>query len=248
MNDAGWRTLPGMSSLAEHRAPSGASEVWSQAWPTVLTMTSYTLMGFVDALMVARVGPLEVAAQGNGGMWSFLPISFVFGVLTVVNTFTAQNVGAGRGRQTAVYGWAGLWTSLLAWACILVPWAIAVPSLFQMVGHEPELVAKESAYARVLLLGGLPLLVAKAMSHWFFGYQRPRLITVSAIAGNVVNVVANAILIFGEDVAKKGTAKPAKPVKLEATAAEENAAVALQSAVRGHTVRNEQQEKSWSQK
>ena len=50
-------------------------------------MTSYTVMGFVDALMVARLGPLEVAAQGNGGIWSFNPIAFVFGMLTVVNTF-----------------------------------------------------------------------------------------------------------------------------------------------------------------
>lgn len=193
-----WHTLPGMSTLAGHRESSGAAEVWAQAWPTVLTMTSYTVMGFVDALMVARVGPMEVAAQGNGGMWSFLPISLVFGVLTVVNTFTAQNVGAGRGRRTAVYGWAGLWTSLLAWILVLVPWAFVVPSLFLVVGHEPRLIEMESAYARILLLGGLPLLVAKAMSHWFFGFQRPRLITVSAIAGNVVNVVANVILIFGE--------------------------------------------------
>ena len=49
---------------------SGIREVWSQAWPTVATMTSYTVMGFVDALMVARLGPLEVAAQGNGGIVS----------------------------------------------------------------------------------------------------------------------------------------------------------------------------------
>lgn len=174
------------------------AEVWAQAWPTVVTMTSYTVMGFVDALMVARVGPMEVAAQGNGGIWSFLPISLVFGVLTVVNTFVAQNVGAGRGRETAVYGWAGLWMSLLGWLLVLVPWAFVVPSLFGLAGHEPTLVAMESDYARILLIGGLPLLVAKAMSHWFFGFQRPRVITVSAIAGNLVNVVANAVFIFGE--------------------------------------------------
>jgi len=174
-------------------------EVWSQAWPTVLTMTSYTVMGFVDAVMVAQVGPMEVAAQGNGGIWSFLPISLVFGVLTVVNTYVAQNVGAGRGRETATYGWAGIWVAVLAWAALLLPWAVVLPTLFRSAGHEAPLVAIETDYARILLVGGLPLLVAKAMSHWFFGYQRPRVITVSAIGGNVVNVVVNAMLIFGED-------------------------------------------------
>lgn len=183
--------------LAADRSP--VAEVWGQAWPTVLTMTSYTVMGFVDAVMVARVGPLEVAAQGNGGMWSFLPISLVFGVLTVVNTFVAQNVGAGRGGDTARYGWAGIWIAILAWAVILVPWSFVVPVMFEVAGHEPVLVGLESDYARILLVGGLPLLVAKAMSHWFFGYQRPRVITVSALVGNIVNVVLNAVLIFGED-------------------------------------------------
>ena len=95
-------------------------EVWNQAWPTVVSMTSYTVMGFVDALMVARLGPVEFAAQGNGGIWSFLPISLVFGVLTVVNTFVAQNVGAGRAAETARYGWAGLWLGIFSWLLLLL--------------------------------------------------------------------------------------------------------------------------------
>ncbi len=38
-------------------------EVVALAWPTVLTMVSYTLMQFVDAVMVAQVGPLELRAN-----------------------------------------------------------------------------------------------------------------------------------------------------------------------------------------
>ena len=177
---------------------SGVREVWAQAWPTVATMTSYTVMGFVDALMVARLGPLEVAAQGNGGIWSFNPIAFVFGMLTVVNTFVAQNVGAGRRDLTARYGWAGVWLAVTAWLLILLPWAIVLPFIFDAAGHEPELVALETEYATILLLGGVLLIAGKAMSHWFFGYQRPGVITISAVAANAVNIVANAILIFGE--------------------------------------------------
>ena len=177
---------------------AGVREVWSQAWPTVVTMTSYTVMGFVDALMVARLGPLEVAGQGNGGIWSFLPISIIFGILTVVNTFVAQNVGAGKGAETARYGWAGIWLAVGSWAFLLLPWALALPFIFQIVGHEPELVELETSYAGILLVGGLFLLGGKALSHWFFGYQRPRVITIAAIAANLVNIGANFILIFGE--------------------------------------------------
>ena len=95
-------------------------EVWTQAWPTVLTMTSYTVMQFIDSLMVARIGHLEVAAQGNGGVWSFAVICFGFGLLTVVNTFVAQHLGAGEKSSTARYGWSSIWISLLMWLVVLL--------------------------------------------------------------------------------------------------------------------------------
>src|SRR5689334_7683745 len=76
-------------------SPSPLREVWTIAWPTVLAMTSYTIMQFTDQLMVGQVGPDELAAQSNGSMWSWTALSFALGILTVVNTFVSQNLGAG---------------------------------------------------------------------------------------------------------------------------------------------------------
>jgi MATE family multidrug resistance protein len=177
--------------------PHPAREVWAQAWPTVLTMLSFTVMQFVDALMVSRVGALEVAAQGNGGIWAFVPQSFLFGFLTVVNTFVAQNVGAGRRDAVARYGWAGIRLALASWAVVMVPWALALPWFFATLGHSPELQRLELQYALVLAWGSVAGLVAKAMSNFFFGLQRPRVITIAAIAGNVTNVALNYTLIYG---------------------------------------------------
>ena len=98
-------------------------------------MTSYTVMQFVDTLMVARVGYLEVAAQGNGGVWSFALVCFGFGLLMVVNTFVAQNLGAGRAHDAAKYGWAGIWLGLLVWLLVLLPWAIGLGWIFPAMGR-----------------------------------------------------------------------------------------------------------------
>ncbi len=173
-------------------------EVWSIAWPTVLTMTSYTVMQFVDKLMVAQVGPLEVAAQGNGGIWSFTPIAFALGVLTVVNTYVSQNLGAGTPENGPKYAWAAVWLSVAAWLALLLPWAIALPWLFGLMGHREELVRMEAGYGRILLAGGVLLLASRGLHHYFFGMHRPRVVTVSAIAGNIVNIAANYVLIFGD--------------------------------------------------
>jgi MATE family multidrug resistance protein len=174
-------------------------EVWSIAWPTVLTMTSYTVMQFVDKLMVAQVGPLQVAAQGNGGIWAFTPLAFALGVLTVVNTYVSQNLGAGTPQNGPRYAWGALWLSAAVWILMLVPWALALRGLFAVMGHGPHLVELETGYGRILLFGGVLVMASRGMNYYFFGMHRPRIVTVSAIVGNVVNVVGNYVLIFGRE-------------------------------------------------
>ena len=73
-------------------------EMLAIAGPTVVTMTSYTVMQSVDKLMASRIDPdpIYVGAQGNGGLASFVPISIAFGFITVVNTYVSQNMGAGK--------------------------------------------------------------------------------------------------------------------------------------------------------
>ncbi len=174
------------------------SEVWTQAWPTIVAMLSYTTMQFVDSLMVSVLGPMAVAGQGNGGIWSWVAISCAFGILALVNTLVAQRIGARREDEVARYGWAGLWISLGYWLVVLLPFALVIEEAFRAMGHEPELVALETSYARVLLGGAFITLAAKALSNFFFGLQSPKVITIAAISGNIVNVVANYAFIYGE--------------------------------------------------
>jgi MATE family multidrug resistance protein len=175
------------------------AEVWGLAWPTVVTMVSYTLMQFVDSLLVAQVGTAEVAAQGNAGVWSWAFIFTVVGAVGLVNTFVSQAIGAGRPHEVARYGWAGLWLGVLAWALVLVPLGLVMPAAFGLMGHSPHITRMESDYAQVLVLGSVVVVGGKAMSNFFFGIQRPRVITVAAIAGNVVNLLLSYVLVFGRE-------------------------------------------------
>jgi MATE family multidrug resistance protein len=142
---------------------------------------------------------LEVAGQGNGGIWAFAPQSFLMGFISLVNTFVSQSIGAGRREGVARYAWAGLWLAVASWLLVMVPWGLAMPWAFERMGHSPELRRLELQYGQVLVFGAIAGLSAKAMSNLFFGLQRPRLITVAAIAGNIVNVLLNYALIYGEE-------------------------------------------------
>ncbi|MDA0803296.1 MAG: MATE family efflux transporter [Planctomycetota bacterium] len=180
-------------------ASSIRAEVWRQAWPTVVAMTSYTVMQFIDSIMLARISPEAVAAQGNGGVWVWTAVAAMYGIVTLVNTFASQNMGAGRPREAAKYAWAGVWVSIACAAGVILPWGFFLPTLFGALGHEPSLVGMEVAYGQVLCFGAVLTLSSKAISGFFFGIHWPKVIAVSAILGNIANLLGNYALIYGPD-------------------------------------------------
>ncbi|MCU0613032.1 MAG: MATE family efflux transporter, partial [Candidatus Eisenbacteria bacterium] len=148
-------------TYAPARPQKPLAEVWSIAWPTVITMTSHTVMQFVDKLMVGQVGPLEVAAQGNGGIWAFTPIATFMGFVSVVNTYVSQNFGAGRSQEAPKYAWNAIWLSAAVWAVFLLPMGLMLPSVFGRI-HGPQqgveyarLILLEADYGRIMLFGSL---------------------------------------------------------------------------------------------
>ncbi len=177
-------------------------EVWSLAWPTILTMTSFTVMQFTDRLMVGQIGKVEIAAQGNAGTWAFAAIATIMGIVTVVNTFVSQHLGAENPKGGSKYPWNAGWMALVCWAIFIVPCIFFIPYVFQTINPDPgdaKLVSLESMYATYMFMGSVFLLVGRGFTQYFLGMHMPKIITVSTIVANIVNVVANYILIFGEN-------------------------------------------------
>ena len=182
---------------------SALREMVVVALPAVVTMTSYTAMQFTDALVVSRLGPEAVAAQGNGGISAFVPASIMFGIVSMVNTFASQNLGAGRPERGAAYMWNALWLVVAVWALLLMPYAVALPWVFATMRGamglevDPSVASMEVMYGRILLVGMVFTISARGMSHYFFGLHRPRVVLVSALIANAVNVVLSIVLVFG---------------------------------------------------
>jgi len=166
------------------------------AAPTVLTMVSYPLKQFIDAWMVGRLGPEFLAGQGNGAVAAFLPISFFLGLFTVVNTWVAQHLGAGRPERGAAYAWNTLWLCLFGWLMMAAAAGLVAP-LFGALRHDAVIENAEITYGRLLLLGSFFPIAARGLSHYFYGVHRPTPVMVATIVGNIVNLALDWLLIFG---------------------------------------------------
>jgi MATE family multidrug resistance protein len=168
------------------------------AGPMVVAHISFTIMQFVDRFMVSRLGTEELAAILPAGYVGFLPSAFAIGVMTSVNTFVSQSLGRGDKTACSNYCWQAIYMGLAYCFIVLVIMWPAAPMIFEILGHDPTVAAMEVIYLRIMLYVQVLAVFVWASSQFFMGVHRPVVMMYSAIVGQVVNVAANYVLIFGK--------------------------------------------------
>ena len=168
------------------------------AAPMVVTNISFTVMQFVDRFMVSRLGTEALAAILPAGIISFVPASFVIGVMTSVNTFVSQSLGRGQKKDCSKYCWQAIYMGLAYLSVtVAIIWP-AAPWIFRTLGHEPAVVNLEVIYLRIMLYAQFLAVFIWASSQFFMGVHRPIITMYAALFGQVVNITANYVLIFGK--------------------------------------------------
>lgn len=171
-------------------------ELLRLAGPTVAQMASYTLMQFVDTLMLSHVGKTEATAAANSGLLAFSIISFGIGVLWVVNTLVSQSFGRGECAACGRYLWQGIWFGLVI-SVALAPVLPAANRIFRTFGHEPELARDEAIYLQIVLGATVFKMVGTAFWQFLLATDRPVAVMTATVAGVAVNALAAWAMLFG---------------------------------------------------
>ena len=153
-------------------------------------------MGFIDTIMVGRLGPEELAAVALGNAVFFTLLIISTGVIQAVGPMVAQAVGADDREPVERSVRQGLWLGVLlaAPACILL-WTAETWLLW--ANQEPDTVARTVAYLRAIVWGFLPACWFMALRSFVEGLARPLPVTIIAFCGVGLNVVANSVLMYG---------------------------------------------------
>jgi MATE family multidrug resistance protein len=177
--------------------PCGGREVLAIALPLVIQTAFWSIMWFIDRMYLMWYSADSMAAALPAGMFFWTMICFPQGIAAFVNTFVAQYYGAGRhdriGRavkQGIWFGW--LVTPLFLIAIPLAPW------LFRGAGATPEIIRQEVLYFQTLSLGAGALVISAAMSSFYTGRGLTRVVMFVDVAGSLVNIFLDWVLIFGK--------------------------------------------------
>lgn len=177
--------------------PGELRAVIAMAIPMVLTMSGRAFMDVVDFKLVTLLNdPPATAAILPAQMivWCFIVLGM--GTVNLVGTFVSQSLGRENYRECSAYGWQGLYLAILFGVATL-PFAPLLKPIIHALPHDAEVMDRELAYARILLLSAGPTIAAEALGRFFNGVHRPWVTAWTVLEANVVNVVVGLPLMFG---------------------------------------------------
>jgi len=176
--------------------PAGVREVMQVALPLVISSLSWTVMTFVDRMMLFWDSGDAMTAAFNASIMWFASLCLPLGICAFTNTFVAQYFGSRKFDGVGRSAWQGIWIALL-FTPICVAFGMLAPSLFYLAGHEPAVAALEETYFRILVWGSGGILVSQSASAFFGGQGRTSVMMWVDAAFAMLNLVLDYCWIFG---------------------------------------------------
>jgi MATE family multidrug resistance protein len=167
------------------------------AVPMIVSSAAETIMMFVDRLFLSRLSPIHLAAGLSGGLTAFMMSTFFQGTIGYVNALVAQRFGAKQPHACGRAAAQGLILAVLSYPLVLILVPL-ISLMLRSVGHDPVQVGLELDYFRIIAFGSIFGLLRTALAGFFCGIGRTKMVMVANLVALIINVPANAILIFGK--------------------------------------------------
>lgn len=170
------------------------------AGPIIGMMVSRMLMGFIDFVMVSRLGTEAQAAISPASIFVFTIACLGLGIANAVQTFVAQADGRGEPRAAGAFAWQSFY---VAGACglLAIPAIMTTghwfPWLARLGNHSATVTAMEIDYIQIAMASVTPSIVCVGLNGFFHGVQRPGITLVAVLVSLVVNLFGNWLLIYG---------------------------------------------------
>ena len=168
-------------------------EFWTMSWPLMLAMISSSLMIFIDRLFLAKYHSIILNAAASGGIAYYIFLVLPMSIASISEVLTGRLHGEKRHKEIGSSVWQMVWFSIFLTPVFLLIIFTVPPILFKGTGIEMQ----ETAYFKILMYFAPFQCITIALSGFFIGIGKVKVITISAILGNLVNISLDYILIFG---------------------------------------------------
>ena len=174
----------------------GGAEVLRVAAPLVVSSLSWTVMTFIDRMMLNHWSGTAMTAAFIGSVAWFALVCLPLGVCMYTSTFVAQYYGSSQPHKIGPSVWQGTWLALAASPLTLAAIPLA-PFLFSLAGHDSELTDLETRYFEILCWGAPAMLFAQSLSSFYSGRGKTVIVMIVDALFAALNVLLDYLWIFG---------------------------------------------------
>ncbi|MGC6443737.1 MAG: MATE family efflux transporter [Rubripirellula sp.] len=171
-------------------------EVLRIALPLVVSTGTFSVVLFMDRTMLLWYDGASMSAAMAGGNLFWVCLCLPIGILSMTGAVISQHIGANQEKQVGRLLWQGIWLSLLVSPFYFAFGTIA-PKLFSVTGQAIDLIPLQADYFRILMFGSTGMLIETALSGFFSGTERTRVIMWVSLMSGLVNLILDSVLIFG---------------------------------------------------
>jgi MATE family multidrug resistance protein len=168
----------------------------SLATPVVMAELGWVTMGIVDTIMVGGLGPGAIGAVGLSSMLFVAVGVFAMGLLLGLDPLVAQAFGARRLDECHRWLVDGIWLSVLVTPPMIAV-LFGIDASLAGWGLPAEVLLLSRPYLAILIWSLPPLLFYVAFRRYLQAMNLVRPVMFALFAANLVNAVANWILVYG---------------------------------------------------
>ncbi|MCG3128776.1 MAG: Multidrug resistance protein NorM [Phycisphaerae bacterium] len=182
------------------RPRSPTTELLILAAPMVAMTVSRMLMGFIDFVMVSRLGTAAQAAISPSTLLLFVIACLGMGMAQGVQTFVSQAEGRGEPGRGGAYVGQIMYVAILAMlASAPIAWLTA--TWFPWVGraghHPADVQSMEIQFLQWGLWSIGPMTACAGLEAFYNGVKRPRIPLLGVLVSLATIAIGNFLLIFG---------------------------------------------------
>ena len=166
------------------------------AAPVVMAELGWVTMGIVDTIMVGDLGASAIGAVGLSSMLFLAVAVFAMGLLLGLDPLVAQAFGARRLDECHRWLIDGVWLGVIV-TLPMVGIVFVINATMGLWGLPAEVLARAQPYLAILTWSLPPLLLYVAFRRYLQAMNLVRPIMYALVAANIVNALANWVLING---------------------------------------------------
>jgi len=169
---------------------------WQIAYPLVLGQAGHMITNIADTIMIGQLGSTHLAGASIAHTVFILLFVFAIGIVTGVTPLVGKAYGEKDIPKLRMLFKNGLLINSIVGVIITGIMYFSFPVLYHL-GQEPEVVNFAVDYYKVVVFSMLPFMVFLHYKQFVDGLARTKPGMVIIIVCNIINVILNYGLIFG---------------------------------------------------